>query len=103
VSIDLPRPPDASAPAAAPRPLLRARFSGSDLRAAVDGTFVLSARELNPVLAALRTANLHPVGIVPGPAEAHGEGFALHFRGKGTSLSLVRGLAQALAARTPQP
>jgi len=103
VLIDLPRPPEATAPGAAPRPLLRARFSGSDLHAALDGTFVLSARELNPVLAALRTGNMHPVGIVPRPAEAHGEWFSLHFRGKGTSLSLVRALAQGLAARTPQP
>ena len=103
VSIDLPRPPGVSAPAAPPRPLLRASFSGSDLHAALDGTFVLTALELNPVLAALRTGNMHPVGIVPRPPEARGDWFELHFRGKGTSLALVRALAQALAARTPPP
>jgi hypothetical protein len=103
VLIELARLPGATAPAAPPRPLLRASFSGSDLRAALDGSFVLTALELNPVLAALRTGNLHPVGIVPRPAEAQGEWFTLHFRGKGTSLSLVLALAKALAARTPTP
>lgn len=121
VLIDVPRPADAAAPATtaapgnagapgnstapttAPRPLLRASFSGSDAAAALDGTFVLSAQELNPVLAKLRTANVHPVGIVPRGVEAGSEWYALHFRGKGTSLSLIRALAEALAARVPQP
>ncbi|MEY4549843.1 MAG: hypothetical protein RL685_6038 [Pseudomonadota bacterium] len=108
VLLELPRPPsaaaptNAAAPTIAPHPLLRARFSGSDLAAALDGTFVLTAQELNPVLAKLRTANVHPVGIVPRGAEAGSDWYSLHVRGKGTSLSLIRALAQALAARVPQ-
>lgn len=102
VLVELPRPAAAGAPpGAAPLPLLRASFSGSDARAALDGTFTLQKKELSPVLAALRAANVHPVGIVPRGSEAGTEWFALHFRGKGTSLGLVRTLAQALGAREP--
>lgn len=104
VLIELPRPAAAGAPAAAPaRPLLRASFSGSDVRAALDGTFILQEQELAAVLAALRAANVHPVGIIPRGAEAGAEWFSLHFRGKGTSLGLVRTLAQAVGARSAQP
>jgi hypothetical protein len=101
VSLELPRPADAaSATAAAPGPLLRASLSGSDVRAVLSGSLLLSTAELLPTLAALRTANLQLVGLVPLDSEREGGWFTLHFRGKNNSLALVRGLAQALQART---
>jgi len=107
VALEVPRPadptgtPGAIAPLLAPEaPLLRASFSGSDLRAAVSGTFVLSAKELLPVLRALRSSNVHLVGLVPRDMRGDAGWFSLHFRGKNTSLGLVRGLDQALQART---
>lgn len=104
VLITLPRPAAAGAPTAAlPEPLLHASFSGSDVRAVLDGTLVLQKQELVPVLAALRTANVHPVGIIPRAGAAGAVWYSLHFRGKGTSLGLVRGLAQALGARDAPP
>lgn len=100
--IELARPAAAGTPAG-PGPLLRARLSGSDVRAALDATLILQKKELSNVLSALRTANVHPVGIIPRGAEAGAEWFSLHVRGKGTSLGLVRGLAQALGTRDGQP
>jgi len=104
VSIELPRPPEAArttCPTPPPAgPWLRASFSGSDLHAALSGTFVLCALELGRTLAALRTANLYLVGLVPQDQQGDAGWLALHFRGRNNSLALLRGLAQA---RTAQP
>lgn len=103
VLIELERPAAPGAPATPARALLRASLSGSDVRAALDGTLVLQKKELSPVLSALRAGNVHPVGIIPRGSDAGAEWFSLHFRGKGTSLGLVRTVAQALSARDAQP
>jgi hypothetical protein len=100
VALELPRPAGAAPAIGTPSgPLLRASLSGSDLHAALSGTFVLAARELVGTLAALRTANVHLVGLVPQDTPGNTRWFALHFRGKNNSLALVRGLALALQAR----
>ena len=100
LSLEVPRPADAAAATGTPSgPLLRASLSGSDLRAALSGTFVLAAREVLATLAALRTANVHLVGLVPQDTPGNTRWFALHFRGKNNSLALARGLALALQAR----
>ena len=103
VSLELPHPPEAARePCATPPPgglRLRASFSGSDLHAALSGTFVLCAPELGRTLEALRTANVHLVGLVPQDQEGDTGWLALYFRGKNNSLALVRGLTQALEAR----
>jgi hypothetical protein len=109
VTFEVPRPaPEAGAnapgtpapgtllPAA---PLLHASLSGSDARAAISGTLVLSAPQIVPTLAALRTANVQLVGLVPQDTQGDTGWYALYFRGKNNSLALMRGLAQALIAR----
>jgi hypothetical protein len=102
VSIDVPRPPAAApSPGAAPQPAapwLHASFSGSDLRAELNGSLLIAAQQLGPVLNALRSANVHLVGLVPLGAQGEAERSSLYFRGKGNSLALARGLSQALQA-----
>jgi hypothetical protein len=84
-------------PAAAPvEPLLQAVFAGSDLHAAVDGHFGLSEKELLGAEVALRRGNLHLVALTPCRFESSPACFAVYFRGKGTSLALVRALSQML-------
>lgn len=83
---------------AATRPLLAAAFSGSDLRAALDGSLVLESAELVPALAAARAAHVHLVGLVPRGAEGKFQWYTVFLRGKGTSLELVQALDQVLHA-----
>jgi hypothetical protein len=100
LSLEVPRPPQAvPAPGTPWGPLLRATLSGSDLHAALSGTFMLAARELVATLAALRRSNVHLVGLVPQDTPGDTRWFAVHFRGKNNSLALVSGLALALQAR----
>ena len=106
VLVDVPRAANpvpstgaAGAASTAPaRPLLTAAFSGSDLHAALDGSLVVAAAELVPVLAALRAANVQLVALVPRGVEGTSEWFTLFIRGKGTSLGLVQALEQVLHA-----
>jgi hypothetical protein len=94
--------PAATAPSAAAAPLLRASLSGSDARAALSGSLVLSAPQIVPTLTALRAANVQLVGLVPEDTQGDTGWYSLYFRGKNNSLALVRGLAQALIARGAQ-
>lgn len=105
VTFEVPRPASetaANVPGALPAPagpLLRASLSGSDARAAMSGTLVLSAPQIVATLTALRTANVQLVGLVPQDTPGDAGWYSLYFRGKNNSLALVRGLAQALIAR----
>jgi hypothetical protein len=107
VTFEVPRPaaetagsvPGTPVPAA---PLLRASLSGSDARAALSGSLVLSAPQIVPTLTALRAANVQLVGLVPEDTQGDTGWYSLYFRGKNNSLALVRGLAQALIARGAQ-
>lgn len=104
VLVVLPSPEGSQTPAAvAGEPLLRAVWQGSDAHAALDGSFVLTSAELAPVLGALRRANLHISAVHAYAAEQAPNHFLVYFRGKGSSLDLVRALLLALEARvTPR-
>jgi hypothetical protein len=77
-----------------------AAFSGSDADAAVDGDFIMTAAEVQPVLRALRKAGIsvvalhnHMVGELPAF-------YFTHFWGKGPAVELARGVRSALDAQT---
>jgi hypothetical protein len=103
VTFEVPRPAEPPAPATGTplpaAPLLHATMTGSDARAAMSGTLVLSAAQIVPTLTALRSANVQLVGLVPQDTQGESGWYALYFRGKSNSLALMRGLAQALIAR----
>lgn len=82
-----------------PAPFLSAVMTGSDLHAAVNGTFTLTLPELLPVLNALRHANIQILALLPGELGQGPPSFLVYFGGKGTSLELVRPLGLALAGR----
>ncbi|MBI3823418.1 MAG: DUF1259 domain-containing protein [Planctomycetes bacterium] len=73
-----------------------AAFSGSDTLAAVDGDFIMTADEVQPVLKALRKANIHIVALhnhMIGEQPAY---YFTHFWAKGPTEELARGLKSAL-------
>jgi Domain of Unknown Function (DUF1259) len=76
-----------------------AAFSGSDELAAVDGDFIMTANEVQPVLRALRKAGIHIVALhnhMIGEQPAY---YFTHFWGKGPAEELARGLKGALDAQ----
>ncbi len=76
-----------------------AAFSGSDELAAVDGDFIMTAEEVQPVLRALRKAGIHVVALhnhMVGEQPAY---YFTHFWGKGKAQDLARGLKSALDAQ----
>jgi uncharacterized protein DUF1259 len=80
-------------------PLLWASFFGSDVRAAVDGGFTLTPHQVQPVLQALRRANINIVAV-----QQHGIGHEpghslVYFHARGTSLALAQAVQAALSAR----
>ena len=73
-----------------------AAFSGSDDLAAVDGDFIMTAAEVQPVLRALRKAGIHVVALhnhMIGETPAF---YFTHFWGKGPAQRLARGVKSAL-------
>lgn len=76
-----------------------AAFTGSDKLAAVDGDFIMTASEVQPVLKALRDADLHVVALhnhMIGEQPAY---YFTHFWGKGSAAELARGFKAALEAQ----
>jgi hypothetical protein len=76
-----------------------AAFTGSDELAAVDGDFIMSAAEVQPVLRALRQANIHIVALhnhMVGEQPAY---YFTHFWAKGPAETLARGVKSALDAQ----
>ena len=76
-----------------------AAFSGSDDLAAVDGDFIMTANEVQPVLRALRKAGIHVVALhnhMTGETPAF---YFTHFWGKGKAEELARGFKSALDAQ----
>lgn len=76
-----------------------AAFSGSDELAAIDGDFAMTAREVQPVLRALRKAGIHVVALhnhMIGEEPAY---YFTHFWGKGPAEELARGFRAALDAQ----
>lgn len=86
-------------PAVAGEPALRAVWTGSDVHAAVAGSFVLTLPELAPVIGGLRRGNLHVSAVYPYATAQQPSHFLVHFLGKGTSLDLVRAVKLGLDAR----
>src|SRR6476469_7661886 len=76
-----------------------AAFSGDDGLAAVDGDFIMAAAEVQPVLRALRKADINIVALHNHMIGEQPAFFFTHFWGKGTSENLARGLKSAMDAR----
>jgi hypothetical protein len=76
-----------------------AAFSGGNAHAIVDGDFIMTAAEVQPVLHALRKADIHIVALhnhMVGEQPAY---YFTHFWGKGPALELARGIRSALDAQ----
>jgi hypothetical protein len=76
-----------------------AAFSGSDGLAAVDGDFIMTAGEVQPVLRALRKAGVHVVALHNHMAGEQPAFYFTHFWGKGPAAELAKGLRSALDAQ----
>jgi len=76
-----------------------AAFSGSDELAAVDGDFIMTAEEVQPVLRALRKANLHVVALHNHMVGEQPPFYFTHFWAKGSTEDLATGLKSALDAQ----
>jgi hypothetical protein len=76
-----------------------AAFSGSDDLAAVDGDFIMTAKEVQPVLRALRKAGIHIVALHNHMVGEQPAFYFTHFWGKGKAEVLARGLRSALDAQ----
>src|SRR5207302_1877872 len=76
-----------------------AAFSGSDDLAAVDGDFIMTAREVQPVLRALRKAGIHVVALHNHMVGEKPAFYFTHFWGKGKAATLAEGLRSALDAQ----
>lgn len=73
-----------------------AAFTGNDELAAIDGDFIMTAAEVQPVLKALRKANLHVVALhnhMIGEQPAY---YFTHFWGKGPADELAKGFKSVL-------
>lgn len=73
-----------------------AAFSGSDDLAAVDGDFIMTAAEVQPVLRALRKAGIHVVALHNHMIGEQPAFYFTHFWGKGKPENLAKGLRAAL-------
>ena len=73
-----------------------AAFAGSDAAASVDGDFVVTASELQPVLKSLRGSGINIVAIHSHMTEEAPRYIFLHYWGKGAAADLARGLSTAL-------
>ena len=76
-----------------------AAFSGSDELAAVDGDFIMTAGEVQPVLRALRKAGIHVVALHNHMVGEEPAFYYTHFWGKGKGEELAKGLKSALEAQ----
>src|SRR5262245_11682157 len=76
-----------------------AAFSGSDDLAAVDGDFIMTAAEVQPVLRALRKAGIHVVALHNHMVGEQPAFFFTHFWGKGKAEDLANGVKSALDAQ----
>jgi hypothetical protein len=76
-----------------------AAFSGSDELAAVDGDFIMTAPEVQPVLRALRKAGIHVVALHNHMVGDQPAFYFTHFWGKGKAADLANGVKSALDAQ----
>jgi len=71
-------------------------FTGTDDLAVVDGDFIMTATEVQPVLRALRKGNVHVVALHNHMIGAEPEFYFAHFWGKGQPGELAQVLKSAL-------
>jgi hypothetical protein len=76
-----------------------AAFSGNDDLAAVDGDFIMTAEEVQPVLRALRKAGIHIVALHNHMIGEQPAFYFTHFWGKSTAQQLAKGVKAALDAQ----
>jgi hypothetical protein len=76
-----------------------AAFSGRDDLAAVDGDFIMTAEEVQPVLRALRKAGIHIVALHNHMVGEQPAFYFTHFWGKGPAAELAKGVKAALDAQ----
>ena len=76
-----------------------AAFTGTNDLAAVDGDFIMTAPEAQPVLKALRQGNLHVVALHNHMMGEQPTFYFMHFWGKGPTQELAQGLKNALEAQ----
>jgi hypothetical protein len=76
-----------------------AAFSGSDELAAVDGDFIMTAAEVQPVLRALRKSGVHVVALHNHMVGEQPAFYFTHFWGKGKAADLANGIRAALDAQ----
>lgn len=76
-----------------------AAFSGSDELAAVDGDFIMTAEEVQPVLRALRKGGIHIVALHNHMVGEQPAFYFTHFWAKGSTEQLARELKSALDAQ----
>jgi hypothetical protein len=76
-----------------------AAFSGGYAHAVVDGDFIMTAAEVQPVLRTLRKANIHIVALHNHMVGEQPAFYFTHFWGKGPAKDLARGLRSVLDAQ----
>ena len=76
-----------------------AAFAGDDALATVDGDFIMTAGEVQPVLRALRRAGLHVVALHNHMIGGEPVFYFAHYWGKGPAPELARGVRSALDAQ----
>lgn len=76
-----------------------AAFSGTDALAAVDGDFIMTAGEIQPVLHALRAAGIYIVSLHNHMNGEEPAFYFTHFWGKGPAAKLAQGIQSALSAQ----
>jgi hypothetical protein len=76
-----------------------AAFTGADELASVDGDFIMTGGEIQPVLKALRKANIHIVALHNHMVGEQPAFIFTHFWGKGPAAELAQGVKTALDAQ----
>jgi len=76
-----------------------AAFSGSNERAAVDGDFIMTAEEVQPVLRALREADIHIVALHNHMIGEEPAFYFTHYWGVGPAEELAQGIKSAQEAQ----
>jgi len=76
-----------------------AAFSGSDKLAAMDGDFIMTAGEVQPVLRSLRKSGIHIVALHNHMIGEQPAFYFLHFWAKGSTAELAKGIKAALDAQ----
>ena len=76
-----------------------AAFVGGDELASMDGDFIMTADEVQPVLRALRKAGVHVVALHSHMVGEQPSFYFTHFWGRGAAAELARGLRSGLDAQ----